>query len=76
MGVIRMSFGEGVSEISDMSLLTQRRAGRSDNNEAGETPYRDASMTGRIGSMLEARPRRTLVDITQRFAADESTELI
>ena len=71
-----MSFGEGVSEISEMSLLTQRRAGRSDNNEAGETPYSDASMTGRIGSMLEARPRRTLVDITQRFAADESTELI
>lgn len=47
-----MSFGEGVSEISEMSLLTQRRAGRSDNNEAGETTYSDPSMAGRIGSML------------------------
>jgi len=27
-----------------MSQLTQREAGRSDNNEGGETPFFDASM--------------------------------
>jgi hypothetical protein len=33
-----MSFGEGVSEISEDFALTQRKAGRIDNNEAGKTP--------------------------------------
>jgi hypothetical protein len=44
-----------------MSRLTQRKAGRSDNNEAGKTPYIDASMAWRIGSMFEHRPGGTLV---------------
>jgi hypothetical protein len=29
-----MSFGEGVSEVSENVALTQREVGRSDNNEA------------------------------------------
>ncbi len=44
-----------------MSRLTRRKAGRSDNNEAGKTPYLDASMAWRIGSMFEHRPGGTLV---------------
>jgi hypothetical protein len=39
-----MSFRKGFQEYLRMSQLTQRKAGRSDNNEAGETPYFDASM--------------------------------
>jgi hypothetical protein len=31
-------------EYLKMSRLTQPKAGRSDNNEAGETPWFDASM--------------------------------
>jgi hypothetical protein len=30
-----------------MSRLTQRKAGRSDNNEAGETTYFNANMAGK-----------------------------
>jgi hypothetical protein len=41
-----------------MSRLTQRKAGRSDNNEVGQRPWFDASMTWRIGSMLEHWPGR------------------
>jgi len=41
-----------------MSRLTQRKAGRSDNNEVGKRPWFDASMTWRIGSMLEHWPGR------------------
>jgi hypothetical protein len=39
-----------------MPRLTQRRAGRSDNNEAGKSPWFDATMTPRIGSMFEHPP--------------------
>ena len=35
-----------------MSRLTQRKAGRSDNNEAGETTYFNANMAGKNRSML------------------------
>jgi hypothetical protein len=35
-----------------MSQLTQRGAGRSDNNRTEETPYSDANMARRIGSIL------------------------
>jgi hypothetical protein len=38
-----------------MMPLTQREVGQSDNNEARETPYSDASMAWRIGSMFECR---------------------
>ena len=47
-----MSFGEGVWGISKMSRLTQGGAGGSDNNEAGATPYFDASMARRSGSIF------------------------
>jgi hypothetical protein len=43
-GAFRMSLGEGVQESLRMSRLTQRKVGRSDNNEAGKTPYFNASM--------------------------------
>ena len=39
-----MSFGEGVQKHLRMSRLTQRKAGRSDNNEVRETPWIDASI--------------------------------
>jgi hypothetical protein len=38
-----MSFRE-FQECLRMSQLTQRKAGRSDNNKAGEVPFFDASM--------------------------------
>jgi len=38
-----------------MSQLTRRKTGHSDNNEAGETPYFDAGVAWRIGSMFEHR---------------------
>jgi len=50
--------GEGVQEYLRMLRLTQRKAGRSDNNEADGTPLFDASMAGRIGSMFEHWPER------------------
>ena len=43
-----------------MSRLTRGRGGRSDNNKARETPYSDASMVRRIGSifaLLALRPQ-------------------
>jgi hypothetical protein len=52
-----------------MSQLTQRRVGRSDNNEAGKTPYIDASMVRRMGQCLYIGP----VGIFQRFIADVPT---
>jgi hypothetical protein len=45
-------------EYQRTSRLTQRKAGRSDNNEGGETPYSDASMAWRAGSIFEHWPGR------------------
>ena len=39
-----MSLGGAFQEYLRMSRLTREGAGRSDNNEAGETPYCYASM--------------------------------
>jgi hypothetical protein len=38
-----MSFGEGVSEVSENVALTQRDVGRSDNNEGKGISHSDAS---------------------------------
>jgi hypothetical protein len=48
-----MSFAGRFQVYLKMSQLTQRTAGRRDNNEAGETPYFDASMAWRNGSIFE-----------------------
>ena len=47
-----MSFGEGISGISENAALTQGGAVRSDNNEAGETPYSDLPWSEESGQCL------------------------
>jgi hypothetical protein len=58
-----------------MSQLTQRKAGRSDNNEGEETTYFDASRPQESGQCLSIGilGRRHDFGNVQRFTADVST---
>jgi len=63
-GAFRMSFGEGISGISENGArLTQRKAGCSDNSEAGETPWFDANMAWKSGQWLSIGQGGTPVTI-------------
>ena len=53
-----MAMEEAFQKYLKMSQLTRGGNGRSDNNEAEETPCGEASMGRRIGSTSEHRPRR------------------
>jgi hypothetical protein len=46
---------KGFQECLKMPELTRRKVGRSDNNNAAETPYLDANMARRMVSMFEQR---------------------
>jgi hypothetical protein len=56
-----------------MSRLTRGEAGRSDNNEAGETPYSDASMAEESGQCLSIGQGGAPTGIFKRFTADVPT---